>query len=152
MHLPPEQPEPRLKWPNDLMVGGGKLAGILLERAGDAVVVGIGVNVAHRPALADRPTASMHELGSAVAAGTLVETLAERFAFRLAEWRQAGLARILQLWMNIAHPLGSVLHVHDGEGQPIEGLFDGLSSEGALRLRLADGTTRIVHAGEVSLG
>ena len=54
----------QLKWPNDVLVGGAKLAGILLERVGDTVVVGIGVNLAAAPELPDRATVALSRFGS----------------------------------------------------------------------------------------
>lgn len=140
-----------LKWPNDLLAGSAKLAGILLERADDAVVIGVGVNVAIGPDLADRPTASLAALGTDVSAASVVETLAESFARWLARWRGEGLAAVREAWTARAHPVGSAVACHAPFGERIEGLFAGLASDGALMLRLADGTTHAMHAGDVFL-
>ena len=151
LHSGVRDPEPNLKWPNDLMLGGGKLAGILLERAEDAVVVGIGVNLAHHPATLDRPATSLATHGMTVAPEPFVETLAEVFARWLARWRGEGLAAVRAAWLARAHPVGTALTARSAGGDPVEGLFDGLSPDGALVLRLADGERRVIHAGDVFL-
>jgi BirA family biotin operon repressor/biotin-[acetyl-CoA-carboxylase] ligase len=142
----PDQ-EIRIKWPNDLLCGGAKLSGILLERAEDAVVVGIGVNLAHHPEALDRPSTSLAVLtGSAPDAATFLEILTESFARWLLRWRGEGLAPVRGAWLAAAHPIGTALNTSVGEG-----LFEGLDDTGALRLRLADGSARVIHAGDVFL-
>ncbi|MEP2102257.1 MAG: biotin--[acetyl-CoA-carboxylase] ligase [Parasphingorhabdus sp.] len=143
-----------LKWPNDILVSGLKICGILLERAGDAVVVGIGVNVSVAPELDGRIVTSLHNEGSdpALAPGSLLESLAGYFAETLVEWRQSGLTSILDAWQKRAHPLGTRLSTSDANGQPLEGEYAGLSSDGALRLRKHDGTLIDIHAGDVNVG
>lgn len=140
-----------VKWPNDLLLGGAKLAGILLERAGDAVVVGIGVNLAHHPDDLDRPVTSLAAHGPAPDAATFAETLAEAFARWLARWRGEGLGPVRDRWTARAHPSGTALAASLPDGQRIEGLFDRLDSDGALILRLADGSVRAIHAADVFL-
>lgn len=140
-----------LKWPNDLLVDGAKLSGMLLERAGDTVVIGIGVNLAHHPDLADRATTSLAAHGAPVAPDAFLETLAEAFARWLCRWRGEGLAPIRQRWLDRAHPLGTALTARLSDGGSVTGLFDGLDRDGALLLRLADGTRHVMHAGDVLL-
>jgi len=141
-----------LKWPNDLLLDGAKLSGILLEAAGDAIVVGFGVNLAHRPEGLDRTTASFAAagLGTPDPAAFLAD-LADAFARWVARWRGEGLAAILREWQARAHAPGTPLRTTGPDGGIVEGLFDGLDENGALRLRLADGTTHILHAGDVFL-
>lgn len=140
-------PACRIKWPNDLLADGAKLAGILLERQEDAVVIGFGVNLAHVPEGLDRPVASIAAVaGSAPEPALFAELLAEAFARWLARWRTEGLGPVRRRWLEAAHPLGAALSTPAGEG-----LFDGLDEDGALRLRLADGSSRLVHAGDVFL-
>jgi BirA family biotin operon repressor/biotin-[acetyl-CoA-carboxylase] ligase len=137
----------RIKWPNDLIVDVVKLAGILLEREGEAVVVGFGVNLAADPPGLDRPATSLAAVaGSAPAPATFLETLAEAFARALGRWRSEGLLPLRDRWLRAAHPRGTALSTTEGEG-----LFEGLDEQGALRLRLADGSLRIVRAGDVFL-
>jgi len=152
----------QIKWPNDLLAnpprngegdqpqaggGGAKFAGILLERSDQAVVIGIGVNLAHHPADIGRPATSIADLtGTAPSPATFLEALADSFARWLARWRGEGLAPIRTRWLAAAHPVGTALATSLGDG-----LFDGLDQSGALRLRLADGTIQIIHAGDVFL-
>jgi BirA family biotin operon repressor/biotin-[acetyl-CoA-carboxylase] ligase len=137
----------QIKWPNDLVAEGVKLAGILLEREGEAVVVGFGVNLAAHPRLADRPATSLAALaGSSPEPALFVEQLAEVFARWLDRWRREGVAPIRRRWLEAAHPVGTALLTEAGDG-----LFDGLDESGALRLRFADGTIRLIHAGDIFL-
>lgn len=136
----------RIKWPNDLIVGGAKLAGILLEREGEAVVIGFGANLAFHPEDIDRPATSLAALaGAAPEPAAFLDHLAEVFTRRLADWR-SGLPAIRTAWLAAAHPVGTALSTPEGEG-----LFEGLDESGALRLRLAGGKVRSVHAGDVFL-
>ncbi|MDQ2877735.1 MAG: biotin--[acetyl-CoA-carboxylase] ligase [Pseudomonadota bacterium] len=141
----------QIKWPNDLLFDGAKLSGILLERAGDAVVIGIGANLAHHPDLPDRPTTSLAEHGAAPDPADFLETLAEAFARWVGVWRNEGIAPIRTRWLDRAHPIGTALTVRLPDGASFDGLFNGLDGDGALILRLADGATRVIHAADVFL-
>ena len=140
-----------LKWPNDVLVGSAKLAGILLERQNDAVVIGVGANLAHHPDLPDRSTMSLAALGVTMSADTAISALASAFVRWLGTWRTAGLSAIRAAWLDRAHPVGTPLAAELPDGTRIEGSFDGLTPDCALQLRLADGTTRVIHAGDVFL-
>lgn len=140
-----------IKWPNDLLLGQAKLAGILLERADDAIVIGVGVNLAHHPDLPDRPTTSLAAHGLAVEPAIFAETLAETFARWLQRWRGEGLGPIRERWLALAHPHGTALTARLPDGHAVDGLFDGLDADGALILRLAGGERRVIHAGDVFL-
>lgn len=147
----PAETRPMVKWPNDLLLGGAKVAGILLERAGDAVVIGFGVNCAHHPDLPDRRTTSLADHGVALDAAVLVETLAEVLDRWLGRWRGEGVAHVRARWLERAHPTGTALTARLADGSSVDGLFDGLGPDGALRLRLADGSSTVIHAGDVFL-
>lgn len=146
-----ERAPARLKWPNDLLLGDAKLAGILLERSGDAVVIGFGVNLAHHPTDTERPAISLAACGIHVAAAVFLETLATTFARWLGCWREAGLSPVLGRWRERAHPIGTPLLARPGDGRDVRGTFDGLDTGGALILRLADGARHVIHAGDVFL-
>ncbi|MEN2746603.1 biotin--[acetyl-CoA-carboxylase] ligase [Sphingomonas sp. T9W2] len=139
-----------IKWPNDLMIGEAKLSGILLERSGDAVVIGFGVNLASQPALPDRLTTSLAVLGVAMTPEALLAVLSERFAAWLAIWRRGGGSVVRTAWEERAHPRGTPLRVRLPDGSERSGVFDGLDADGALRLLGPDGRTALVHAGDVS--
>ena len=143
---------PQIKWPNDLLVDGAKLSGILLERAGDAVVVGLGVNLAHHPEGIDRPATSLAAIiGHAPGPDAFLAALADGFARWLYRWRADGLAPVRARWLEKAHPIGAALTARLPDGDSLDGLFDGLDAMGALRLRLADGHVHVIHAADVFL-
>jgi BirA family biotin operon repressor/biotin-[acetyl-CoA-carboxylase] ligase len=139
----------RLKWPNDLLLGGAKVSGILLERADDAVVIGIGVNLAHHPELADRPTTSLAEHGAAVTPAAFLERLADMLGAWLVLWRRDGLSPVIRRWSERAHPVGTRLSANLPDGEVVSGTFLRLDEHGALVLGLADGAERVIHAGDV---
>lgn len=141
----------QLKWPNDLLLGGAKLAGILLERAGDAAVIGIGVNLAAAPYLNDRPTRHLALVGPPPDRDGFARDLGQAFDDELARWRAEGLDGLLARWLAAAHPLGTPLSAHGADGTWVSGTFAGLEPDGALRLSLADGSLRVIHAGDVAI-
>jgi len=142
---------PILKWPNDVLLKDGKLSGILLELVGNQVVVGVGVNLARAPKLEDRKTAALSDCGPAPSVDWFSDRLAHFFAHRLSAWRQGGLSPILNEFLEGSmHRPGTHLSVHDTDGSRVEGAFAGLEeSDGALRLRLADGSERVIRAGDI---
>jgi BirA family transcriptional regulator, biotin operon repressor / biotin---[acetyl-CoA-carboxylase] ligase len=141
-----------LKWPNDLLLAGAKLAGILLEREGDAVVVGIGVNLAKTPMLAGVKVVSLGQFGPAPDRDVFAADLALNFADEVERWRNYGLDPMIARWCAAAHPEGTRLNVSNGGAERLEGQFAGLASDGGLKLRLADGSMQVIHAGDVSHG
>ena len=141
----------RLKWPNDLMLGEAKLAGILLEREGNAIVVGMGINLVAAPDLPDRKTVALTALGPAPDRDLFASALAAAFDRELERWRTYGLEPLVRRWESVAHPQGTPLTVRPPGEEQVAGSFAGLTGEGALSLRLADGSTRAIHAGDVML-
>lgn len=141
-----------LKWPNDVLLDGGKLSGILLEMVAGAIVVGIGVNLVHAPALPDRKTAALGRLTAPPPLQDFAASLAAAFDHRLEAWRTYGLGPTLQAFLAYSiHTQGSPVTVHDTDGSVLSGSFAGLDeSDGALRLRLADGRERVIRAGDIS--
>ncbi|USI74548.1 biotin--[acetyl-CoA-carboxylase] ligase [Sphingomonas morindae] len=141
-----------LKWPNDILGGAAKLAGILLERRGAAVIIGCGANLAHHPDLPERPTTAIAALaGHAPDPDAVLHALAESFARWLGRWRGEGVAPVLARWQALAHAPGTALAAHLPDGTRIAGLYEGLEPDGALRLRLADGTRHVIHAADIFL-
>jgi BirA family biotin operon repressor/biotin-[acetyl-CoA-carboxylase] ligase len=142
--------EVRLKWPNDVLVGGGKVAGILPESSigqnglVEHVVMGIGVNVGFAPQTPEMRYPSA-ELGGSVE--TALEHLTAALAARLAQWRREGFETVRAAWLAKAGPLGLEVDVKLGE-ELVHGRFVGLDREGALLLETAGGPRKIV-AGEM---
>lgn len=142
-----------LKWPNDVLLGGGKLSGILLEMVRGHIVVGIGVNLARAPQIEGRKTAALADVtGVPPVLEDFAPGLAAAFDRRLEAWRTYGLGATLQAFLaRSIHAQGSPLTVHDTDGSVLSGSFAGLEeSDGALRLRLADGSERVIRAGDIA--
>jgi BirA family biotin operon repressor/biotin-[acetyl-CoA-carboxylase] ligase len=137
-----------LKWPNDLMLSGRKLGGILLERSGDRVVIGFGVNLASAPKLADRDAAA---LGAPMTPQAFAPLLAASFARLLQLWRKTESSALVRAWQERAHLPGTRLTLHVAQGETVSGRFGGLDPDGALRLILADGSIEVIRAGDVFL-
>ena len=149
--LVPPPTMPLLKWPNDVLIGTAKLCGVLLERVGETVIIGIGVNLAKAPQIGGRETIALSQFGPAPDRDLFAQRLVHHFAQELVRWRSYGLEPILRRWLAAAHPLGTALLVGEPGEVPLSGSFAGLDGDGALQLRLADGTTRTIHAGEIRL-
>ena len=137
-----------LKWPNDLMLLGKKVAGILLERSGDRIAVGFGVNLATAPVLQDRQAAA---LGGETAPEVFAPLLAASFARLLQLWRTTETSALARAWQERAHSQGTQLTVHVAKDETLSGRFAGLEPDGAMRLMLDDGRVEIIHAGDVAL-
>ncbi|GAB4523727.1 MAG: biotin--[acetyl-CoA-carboxylase] ligase [Parvularculaceae bacterium] len=140
----------RLKWPNDVMIGDAKAAGVLLELIGQGeekrLLVGIGVNLAAAPP-ADRPTATLG-IAPPPSPQAFLTTLAGEFEARLALWRAQGFAPIRAEWMARAYGRDAPLTATMG-GREIEGVFRDLDSDGALLLETPEGARCRIGAGDV---
>jgi BirA family biotin operon repressor/biotin-[acetyl-CoA-carboxylase] ligase len=137
-----------LKWPNDLMLMGKKLGGILLERSGDRVVIGFGVNLARAPKLAGREAASV---AGRVTPEAFAPLLAGSFTRLLGLWRTTESSALVRAWQERAHLPGTRLTVHVSKDETISGRFGGLDLDGALRLILDDSSIQIIRAADVFL-
>jgi BirA family biotin operon repressor/biotin-[acetyl-CoA-carboxylase] ligase len=136
-----------LKWPNDVLRHGAKLAGILLERSGDRIVAGLGVNLSSAPEVPGRATTSLE---GAILPKAFAPLLAACFARRLDQWRNHPADQLIANWIDRAHPLGTQLTVHSGGGEIVSGRFAGLELDGALRLETESGQ-QTIRAGDVEL-
>ncbi len=144
-----------LKWPNDLLLGGRKVGGILLESetspgAGEAlVVIGFGVNLARAPRGEVRwPAAALAERGPRVGPDELMGALMESFGRWLETWRERGFGPLRAAWEKRAWGMGARMALDSG-GEVAEGIFRGLDDDGAMRLEIAPGRVMSFHAGEV---
>jgi BirA family biotin operon repressor/biotin-[acetyl-CoA-carboxylase] ligase len=144
-----------LKWPNDVLLDGKKVSGILLEAESydqsslHWLVMGVGINIAHAPEQGTLfPATSLAREGI----HTTTDAVRNAFLHYLHHWyltfMRDGFNPIRRAWLTDAYEGGMTVHLSDGD---LEGRFGGLTSQGALILRLADDTERVIHAGDVSL-
>ena len=149
----------RCKWPNDVLVDGAKVAGLLLESSlapggqVDWVVLGIGVNLASHPGIEEPvPSTSLAAAGAAPLApeGALPVLLAA-LARRRQAWEEEGFAAVREAWLARAHGLGGPVTVANGDKR-LAGTFAGLDEDGALVLAQDGGTALTIPAGDVFFG
>ena len=130
----------RVKWPNDVLAGGRKLAGILLEAEGAgeggaaALVVGVGINIAHAPEGTEFPATSLAGEGAAaVTVEAALERLLAAFCPWYRRWDEQGLAPVRTAWLERAAGLGGPVTVRL-HAETLCGSFIGLDGDGALLL------------------
>lgn len=150
-----------IKWPNDVMLAGDKASGVLVEsgaREGGGLwlAVGMGVNLAQAPEGTERPaTALVHHLRGDVLTPPTAEAaaalLAEAFAIWMERWETLGFQPILDAWQARTPGLDGPAVARLGR-ETVEGRAEGVAADGALKLRLADGTLRLISAGDVFFG
>jgi BirA family biotin operon repressor/biotin-[acetyl-CoA-carboxylase] ligase len=141
-----------VKWPNDVLAEGRKLAGILLEAGHDSkggwLAIGIGVNLASHPQGTEFPATSLAQLGIApLAPDSALSVLAARFAHWYALWMSEGFETIRAAWLAWAGGLGLPIRARLPH-ETREGVFEGIDSAGALLLN-EQGQVRAIAAGEV---
>lgn len=142
------------KWPNDVLAGGRKIAGILLEsEMGEQgvlsfLVVGVGLNLASAPPDAEFPATSvLAETGSAVEPAIMLEAFARHFRSWATRWREEGFAPVRAAWRAHAAALGEPIRVRL-DTATLHGRFVDIDEQGALLLDTAGGQRRI-SAGEI---
>jgi len=144
--------EPRLKWPNDVLVGGRKIAGILLESRAVAssepvLVIGVGINLGQRefpPELAGSATSVALETGHAVDRETMLAALLEEFDAWRARLEGEGFGPVRERWKSLSDTIGRHVTV-DG----VSGTATDLDGDGALLIDVGDGVRRVI-AGEIT--
>jgi BirA family biotin operon repressor/biotin-[acetyl-CoA-carboxylase] ligase len=144
----------KCKWPNDVLVGGKKIAGILLESRGtpdqlDWLIAGIGLNVAEAPDQTAWPAASLASLGAEPSVERALEALAARLEPWYRLWLGAGFAPLREAWLARAHGLGETLKIKRN-GDEREGKFVSLDPSGALVLELGGGRREAISFGEIA--
>ena len=143
----------RLKWPNDVLVEGRKVCGILLEsgahpKGGLWLAAGIGVNLVSHPDDSERPATNLAAHGRTFSVETAADQIAQRFEHWREVWARDGFAPIRQAWLARVWGLGERCTVRL-QNETLEGVFADLAEDGALRLDLNTGERRLVSAGDV---
>ena len=145
--LLPRQIRSMLKWPNDVIISGAKIAGILLEQADEATIMGIGLNVLEAPSNAAYKATTIVANGGIASVDGARDILLDRLGQHLSTWQTDGFAPIRVQWLNRSYPLGAAIRASSA-GEPVAGHFAGLDLDGALLLDTPFGRQRIL-AGEV---
>lgn len=146
-----------LKWPNDVLADGAKLAGILLETGKTpdgrtAIVVGIGVNVVSAPEGVPYPATSLHALGVERDAAEVFEALSDSWVDAFGLWDDGrGVSGILDLWRGSAAGIGAPVAVAQ-DGVVRRGVFETIDAAGRLIIRDEDGSLHPITAGDVHFG
>jgi BirA family biotin operon repressor/biotin-[acetyl-CoA-carboxylase] ligase len=143
-------PRLAIKWPNDVMLGSAKVAGVLIEgESSGAVAIGIGINCANHPAATDYPAADLS--AAAVSLDQLFGALSLKTLARLAQWREgAGFPAIRADWLDRAAGLGTQIRVRLA-AREIWGRFESIDPAGGLVLRLPAGDITTIAAADVFL-
>lgn len=140
----------RLKWPNDLLVDGAKVAGLLLEleAGGKWILIGCGVNIVSSPGGMPYPVTNLLQEAAYSPPGQVLQAfVAELQKWRLV-WLRDGFAPIRKAWLGRAKGVGTEVTAKLGD-RSVTGVFQDLDGEGALRLRLSDGQVMTIAAGDI---
>jgi len=147
----------QLKWPNDVLLNGAKLTGILVERhpllkEKAAIIIGIGINVAHAPSQANYAVTSLASSGFYIKAAPLFNRLAHFWERAFILWDEGqGFEKIRQKWLGFAAGLGHQIHILK-QGEIISGIFKTIDVTGQLVIEKDEGEQVIVSAGDVYFG
>jgi BirA family biotin operon repressor/biotin-[acetyl-CoA-carboxylase] ligase len=146
-----------LKWPNDVLADGAKLAGILLEaqkrpNGQHAIVIGFGVNVVAAPEGLPYPAVSLAGLGVDCDAADIFEALSDAWVASFSLWRDGqGIAEVLSRWRSAAAGIGAPVAVSRSDGI-VRGVFETIDEAGRLLVRADDDSLIAITAGDVHFG
>jgi BirA family biotin operon repressor/biotin-[acetyl-CoA-carboxylase] ligase len=143
----PEERSLAYKWPNDLMLDGAKIGGILIEGAESLFAVGIGINVARAPA--EFAATCLADAGSTVPVSDLLGRLCHGFERWRGIWAAEGFAPVREAWLRRAYRLNAPVEARFPDGTSAAGVFRDIDRDGALVLQREDGSTRSIATGEV---
>jgi len=144
-----------LKWPNDVLLEGKKLAGILLETSSmgakpATAVIGIGLNLAHSPQIRDKPTICLADFHVNITPLAALSVLANSMEQRLRQWEQGrNFGKIRDDWLARAQGIGAIYSA-TAQNRKFSGVFETIATDGALVLRLKGGELHRVTSGEVT--
>jgi BirA family biotin operon repressor/biotin-[acetyl-CoA-carboxylase] ligase len=153
----PQTVKINMKWPNDILVDGKKIAGILLESSAhgdmlDWLVIGVGVNVATSPDKVSFSTTCLHESSNPhVSVESVLKHFTVNFKRVIGEWSKEGFAPVRKKWLKFAWCLGEKIEVKT-EQELFQGSFTGLDETGAMILEIGEGEKLTLTAADVIMG
>ncbi len=143
---------PALKWPNDVLVNGKKICGILSEKISCGVIIGIGLNInMQRADHIDQPATSiLIETGKRRDVDELLGKLLKHLSVRLDEWAHGGFSKVRKNWESKVPSIGKSVTVRDG-GAMRTGILEGFGNDGELLLRDETGAVSAIWAGDLAV-
>ncbi len=147
------KPQISLKWPNDIMLNGAKIGGILLESLPEEddrwVIIGLGLNIEEAPK--SSVGSSLKSIGIRVSAGQVLDLVMNRFDYYHNMWSIYGFTKIRQIWLKGAYKLGEVVTISDVTNR-VSGVFETIEKDGSIRIKLASGEKYSMSTGEIFFG
>lgn len=146
----------QLKWPNDVLINGKKIAGILLEsiRVGGKsyLIIGLGINIANSPKNIEKPATSLLAQGlDTQSVDEVLNIFVNSFDKHFVDWNQSGFTKTRLSWLEKAANLGKIITIDDGRNK-ISGKFNDIDSVGNIRIILDTGEVKSLSTGEVFFG
>jgi BirA family transcriptional regulator, biotin operon repressor / biotin---[acetyl-CoA-carboxylase] ligase len=145
------------KWPNDILVEGKKISGILLESVMlgtqcKGLIIGVGINIAAAPLLTDNAryeaTCLWHHLTSKIDASVVINDLMKSFEFFLNAYTNYGIGPIKEIWLQKCNDIGKKITIKIGEKE-VSGIFSDMTKNGEIKLTLSNGEEVAISSGEV---
>lgn len=137
------------KWPNDILIEGKKVSGILIERYKNVLVVGVGINVAHVPEPVQFPATCLNDhVSSPIDLSVLLERICQDYEINRKKWEEAGFEMVRQTWLNAAWRLGDEIIIRQ-EDRDVVGVFETIDNAGALCIKNASGLTEKLYVGDL---
>ena len=152
--LLPGQRRVEVKWPNDLLLEGSKLGGILIETDGALRVaaVGIGLNLVRTPKVDGVKAVCLAQSGGSATPRQMAELIGESLSGWWQRWREQGLLPVIAAWRAAAVGIGEPILVRLADGAELSGRFADIADDGRLTLQMADGEVQSISAGDVFFG
>jgi BirA family transcriptional regulator, biotin operon repressor / biotin---[acetyl-CoA-carboxylase] ligase len=145
---------PQLKWPNDVLVRGAKIAGILCEVLSQqplTIAIGCGINLAHAPVGLTYPATCLNAVGANAAFDDVIQSYRAALTYWLDKWENGqNFASIRSAWITLAIGIGETISMTTGT-QHLTGTFETITEQGAVMLKPPHGPAHILHAGDVHI-
>lgn len=137
------------KWPNDLLLNGKKVCGILIEALDDYYAVGVGINLALVPNAVEDKAISLADIDLLVEPSVMLNCVVSSFGYWNKIWHKVGFSVVRAAWLNAAYGINQPITARFPDGTEEQGRFQGIDEEGALVLERVDGSDQKINAAEI---